>query len=145
MAAGGIGLPVNVDKTEYMCFNQGGCISTLNGGSLKVEDKFTYLGSCVSSTKNNVNMRLAKAWTAIDRLSIIWKSDLSDKIKRNFCHAAVVSIGIHHMDADKTYREKARRELHKNATSYTEQILEATPHEKTAARPFTSHLKNHPN
>ena len=30
------------------------------------------------------------------------------------------------MDADKAYREKARRELHKNATSYIEQILEAT-------------------
>ena len=37
-------------------------------------------------------MRLAKAWSANDRLSIIWKSDLSDKIKRNFFQAAVVSI-----------------------------------------------------
>ena len=33
-----------------------------------------------------------KAWTAIDRLSIIWKSDLTDKMKRSFFHAAVVSI-----------------------------------------------------
>ena len=33
-----------------------------------------------------------KAWTAIDRLSIIWKSDLTDKMKRTFFHAAVVSI-----------------------------------------------------
>ena len=30
------------------------------------------------------------------------------------------------MDTDKSYREKARQKLHKNATSYTEQILEAT-------------------
>ena len=29
-------------------------------------------------------MRLTKAWTAIDRLSVISTSDLSDKIKRNF-------------------------------------------------------------
>ena len=29
-AANGIGLHVNADKTEYMCFNQGGDISTLN-------------------------------------------------------------------------------------------------------------------
>ena len=35
---------------------------------------------------------------------------------------------MHHMDADKVYREKARWELHKNITSYTKQILEATPH-----------------
>ena len=35
-AAAGIGL-----KTEYMCFNQTGEISTLNGSSLKLVDKFT--------------------------------------------------------------------------------------------------------
>ena len=36
-------------------------------------------------------MRLVKAWAAIDRLSVIWKSDLTDKRKRLF-QAAVVSI-----------------------------------------------------
>ena len=33
-----------------------------------------------------------KAWTAIDRLLIIWKSDLTDKMKCSFFQAAVVSI-----------------------------------------------------
>ena len=37
-------------------------------------------------------MHLTKAWTAIDRLSIQWKSDLSDEIKRYFFQAAVLSI-----------------------------------------------------
>ena len=32
------------------------------------------------------------AWTAIDKLSIIWKSDLTDEMKRSFFQAAVVSI-----------------------------------------------------
>ena len=50
-AAAGIGLHVNAHKTEYMCFNQAGDISTLEGTSLKLIDKFTYLGSSVSSTK----------------------------------------------------------------------------------------------
>ena len=45
----------NVDKTEYMCFNQRDVISTLNGSSLKLVDKFTYLGSSVSSTKTDIN------------------------------------------------------------------------------------------
>ena len=69
-AAGGIGLRLNGDKTEYMRFNKNkkGDISTLNGGSIKLVDKFTYLGSSVSSTENDINTRLAKAWTAIDRL-----------------------------------------------------------------------------
>ena len=47
-ASVGIRLHVNVDKTEYMCFNQRGNISTLKGGPLKFVDKFTYRGSNVS-------------------------------------------------------------------------------------------------
>ena len=38
--AGGIGLHINADKTEYLCFNQKGDISTLNAGPLKLVDKF---------------------------------------------------------------------------------------------------------
>ena len=63
-----------------------GDISTLGGTSLKLVDKFTYLGSSVSSTEKDIDTRLTKAWTAIDKLSIIWKS------KRSFFQAAVVSI-----------------------------------------------------
>ena len=37
-AASGIGLHVNADKMEYMCFNQRGDIFTQNGGSLKLVD-----------------------------------------------------------------------------------------------------------
>ena len=88
----------------------------------------------------------AKAWTAIDRLLIIWKSDLSDKIKRDFfqVHGGINTIvSMHHIDTDKMHREKAKQELHKNATSYVEQILETTPHKTTAERPLTSHLSNH--
>ena len=91
-AAAGIGPYVNAHKTEYMCYNQTGDISTLDGTSLKQVDKFTYLGSSVSSTEKDINTRLTKAWTAIDRLSIIWKSDQTNKIKRSFFQAAVVSI-----------------------------------------------------
>ena len=83
-AAADIGLHVNAHKTEYMCYNQTGNITTLDGASLKLVDKFTYLGSSVSSTEKDIDTRLTKAWTAIDRHSIIWKSDLTDKMKRSF-------------------------------------------------------------
>ena len=46
-AAAGIGPHVNAHKTGYMCLNQRGDISTLNGSTLKLVDKFTYLGSSV--------------------------------------------------------------------------------------------------
>ena len=75
-----------------MCFNQSGDISTLKGGPLKLVDKLIHLGSSVSLTENYMNTRQAKAWTAIYRLSVIWKSDLTNKINRNFFQAAVVSI-----------------------------------------------------
>ena len=48
---------------------------------MKLVDQFTYQGSSVSSTE-----------TDIDRLSVIWKSDLTDKRKHRFFQAAVVSI-----------------------------------------------------
>ena len=72
--------------------NQTGNIATLDGASLKLVDKFTYPGSSVSSTEKDIYTRLTKAWTAIDRLSIIWKSDLTDKMKRSSFQAAVVLI-----------------------------------------------------
>ena len=75
-----------------MCFNQTGDISTLDWASLKLVDKFTYLGSSVSSTEKDIDMRLTKASTAIHKLLIIWKSDLTDKMEYSFFQAAVISI-----------------------------------------------------
>ena len=91
-AAAGIGLYVNAHKTEYMCYNQMRDISTLEGTPLKLVDKFTYLRSSVESTEKDIGTKLTKTWTAINRLSIIWKSDLTDKMKLSFFQAAVTSI-----------------------------------------------------
>ena len=91
-AAANIGLYVNAHKTEYMCYNQTGNISTQERTPLKLVDTFTYLVSSVESTEKHIETRLAKACTAINRLSIIWKSDLTDKMKRSFFQAAVTSI-----------------------------------------------------
>ena len=90
--AGSIGLHVNADKTEYRCFNERGDMSTLKGSPLKLVDKFTYLRSNISLTMTDINTWLAKTWTAINSLSVIWKSDLTGRIKRSFFQAAVVLI-----------------------------------------------------
>ena len=87
-----IKIHINAHKTEYMCFNQAGDISTLDGTSLKLVDKFTYLGRSVSSTKKDIDTRPTKTWTAINKLSVIWKSNLTDKMKRSFFQAAFMSI-----------------------------------------------------
>ena len=75
-----------------MCYNQTGDISTLGRTSLKLVDMFTYLGSSVSTTEKDIDTWLTKAWIAINRLSIIWRSDLTDKMKSSFFQAAIVSI-----------------------------------------------------
>ena len=75
-AAAGIGIHVNAHKTKYMCYNQTGDISTLDGTSLKLVDKFTYLGSSVSSTEKDIDTRLTKAWTAVDKLSMEIKPEI---------------------------------------------------------------------
>ena len=75
----GIDLHMNVNKMNYMCFNLKGVISTQNRGLLKSVDESTSPGSCILSTEKDVNIRLAKSWSAINCLLIILKCDLSDK------------------------------------------------------------------
>ena len=73
-AARGIGNYVNVDTTVFLCFKKKE--PSLSGKPLRLLDQFPYLGNNISSTESNVNIYIGKARTVIDRLSIIWKSDL---------------------------------------------------------------------
>ena len=121
-AAAGIGLHVKAHKIEYMCDNQTGDIFTLNGTSLKQVDKFTYLGRSFSSTEKDIDTWLTKAWTAIDRLSIIWKSDLTDKMKCSFFQAAVVSILLYGCTTW-TLTKRLKKKLDSNYTRMLRAIL----------------------
>ena len=101
--AAGIGLHGNAHKTECICFYQTGDISTLDSSSLKLVDMFTYLGISVSSTETDMDTRLAKASITIDKLSVISKSVLIDRIKRNFFPSSGrvdTVIWMHDMDAN---------------------------------------------
>ena len=89
-----IGLYLNADKTEFICFNQDASeeMKSLNGEKIKQVEDFKYLGSYIASTKHDVNIRLGKAWEALDELDKIWKSNLPDNLKRNFFPAAVETV-----------------------------------------------------
>ena len=120
-----------------MCYNQTGDISTLEGTPLKLVDKFTYLGSSVESTEKDIETRLTKAWTAINRLSTIWKSDLTDKMKRSFFQAAVTSILLYGCTTW-TLTKRLEKKLDGNYTrmlrANPEQVLAATPHKTPTVR-----------
>ena len=87
-------LLVNATKTEFMAFNQAhtGSIKSKTNQDIKAVQEFTYLGSNIASTKRDIEIRFAKAWSALNKLYKIWKSNLSPKLKRNFFRATVESV-----------------------------------------------------
>ena len=138
-AAAGICFHVNAHKMEYMCFNQTGDISTLNSSSLKLVNKFTYLGSSVSSTETDINMWLANAWTAIDRLLVIWKSDMTDKIKCSFFQAAVVSILLYECTTWMLTKQMEKK-LDDNYTRMLQAILNKSWRQQPTKQQLYGHL-----
>ena len=48
------------------------------------------------------------------------------------------------MQDDPIKKKEAWRQLHKNAASNTEQVLESTPHKAAVVRPPTTHHENYP-
>ena len=80
---------MKANKIGYICFKQKGTIFTQHGRPLKLVNQFIYFSSNISSTESNVNRHQAKLWNAIDRLSMIWKSD---RIKWDFFKAVVKSL-----------------------------------------------------
>ena len=138
-AAASIGLYVNAHKTEYICYNQTGDISTLEGTPLKLVDKFTYLGSSVESTEKDIKTRLAKAWTAINRLSIIWKSDLTDNMKCSFFQAAVTSILLYGCTTW-TLTKQLEKKLYGNYTRMLRAILNKSWRQHPTRHQLYGHL-----
>ena len=122
-----------------MCYNQKVDISTLDGTPLKLVDKFTYLGSSVESTEKDIETRLTKAWTAINRLSIIWKSDLTDKMKRSFFKAAVVSILLYGCTTW-TPTKRLNKKLDGNYTRMLRAILNKSWRQHPARHKLYGHL-----
>ena len=122
-----------------MYYNQTGDITTLYGTHLKLVDKFTYLGSSVSSTEKDIDMRLTKAWAAIDRLSIIWKSDLTYKMKRSFFQAAVVSILLYGCTTW-TLTKRLEKKLNGNYTRMLRTILNKSWRQHPTRHQLYGHL-----
>ena len=122
-----------------MCFNQTSDISTLVGTSLKLVDKFTNLGTSVSSTEKEIDTWLTKAWTAIDKLSIIWKSDLTDKMKGSFFQAVVLSILLYGCTSWKLAK-RLEKKLDGNYTRVLRVILNKSWRQQPTKNQIYGHL-----
>ena len=71
--------------------------------------------------------------------------DLADKMKQFLPSSGRVDTAkwMHYLDANQPDGEKARRQLHQNAVSNIEHILEATPHKAPTIQPPTTHHENY--
>ena len=66
-----IGLRVNSDKTEYISLNpkNNNGIKSLKGKNIKQVQGFKYLGTYVASTDHDVNVRIGRAWAALNNMT----------------------------------------------------------------------------
>jgi hypothetical protein len=96
-AASEVGLYINAKKTEYIVINQDQTceIRDSSGNLIKVVKDFKYLGSYIAFTEKDVEIRLGKAWGALNQLDTIWKSNLPENLKRNFFKAVVESVLVY--------------------------------------------------
>ena len=97
LAAKEIGLNINTDKTEYINLNQNNNLhmESIGGNMIKRVVDFKYIRSYIKSTDRDVNIRIDKAWATLNSMKSIWKSKLSEGLKRNFFIAAVESVLVY--------------------------------------------------
>ena len=94
---------------------------------------------CLTNRKKNIDTRLTKAWTAIDNLSIIWKSDLIDKMKRSFFQATVVSILLYGYTTW-TLTKRLEKKLDGNYTRMLRAILNKSKRQHPTKQQLYVHL-----
>ena len=59
---------------------------------MKCAANFQYLGSWVDDAKADMEIRIAKAWTALKRMKRVWNSNLGKELKIRFFKATVESV-----------------------------------------------------
>ena len=108
-AAKDIGLQINQTKTEYMAYNQNGKIETTDGYTIKEVEDFVYLGSHLKSSQKDIETRIQKAMAVLNKLGVIWKSNLSKSLKLCFFRATVEAVllyGINTWTLTKTFANR---------------------------------------
>ena len=104
----------------------------------KLVDKFAYPGSSVSSTETDIDTWLAKALTVIDRLSVVWNSDLTDKRKRSFFQAASILL---YGCTTLTLTKRMEKKLDGNYTRMLRVILKKSWRQHPTKQQLYSHLR----
>ena len=67
----------------------------LLGHDIKRVEEFKYLDNYIGSTQHDIRVRIGSAWETLNSLDIIWKSNDSSKLKRNFFRSIVETILVY--------------------------------------------------
>ena len=89
--------------------------------------------------ETDIDTRQAKVWIAIDRLSVIWKSDLTDRMKRSFFQAAAVSILLYGCTTW-TLTKRRQKKLDGNYTRMLQAILNKSWRQHPTKQQLYGHL-----
>ena len=119
-----------------------GTIFSQNDKALELVDLLVDLDNNISSTENDVSVRIDKACSAIGRLLTIWKFDLSDKIKREFFQSVAVLLLLQ----GSTIWTLTKRSEKKLDGSYTRKLCILSKSWKqysTKQQLYLSHFTNH--
>ena len=112
VSAAKVGLLLNAKKTECLLLNEDSDHSTIrsiDGSDIKETEEFKYLGSYVVSSKKDFLTRKGQAWSACNKLHLIWQSDISRATKINLFKACVESIllyGAETWTMNKEFRDR---------------------------------------
>ena len=101
-AATEVGLHITTSKTEYkLAYNlrQQGNLTTLDNSKLRKVNDFKYLSSWIDQTKKDLEIRKGKAWAASNKLTAVWKSNLSRDLKICFLRASVESVVLNRSES----------------------------------------------
>ena len=94
-AASKVGLLMNEKKTEVMAFNTQGSLISRSGQVIRQVDDFKYLGSYLSNSAKDINVRIGCAWAAIRKLDSLWQSKLPRAYNIMFFKATVESVYLY--------------------------------------------------
>ena len=106
-----VGLHLNAKKTEMMKYNIEDAQNILakNGAVIAEVKNFKYLGGWMASSKKDFEVRKALAWSGCNKLTKIWQSKISRKIKERLFIATVEAILLYGCESwaiDKTFEKQ---------------------------------------
>ena len=89
-----VGLGLNGPKTKSLAYNIDSPppLQTRDGTVLEYAKDFKYLGSRVDSSSNDIGVRKAQAWKALNGMTRIWTSRVKPELKKRFFLSTVETI-----------------------------------------------------